>query len=177
MPKKYRFFFVVSMFFAAAAFGVPILLNSWKIDSVRVVLKQGAREPCDVSFAKIGKDEAAPDYNLAIRLGKKWMDCGTYANTGIGEGLEYKIQGLAPTFLAREIRWVEKDKLNSDLLEQLPIGSDHLVGNSFEFHVERAFDLEAGFAWFFDTRLGKIVSAAIGMALFVSLSVAILANM
>ena len=177
MPKKYRVFLVVSMVFATAAFGVPILLNSWNIDSVRVVLKQGAREARDVSFAMIGKDEAAPDYNLDIRLGKKWMDCGTYANTCIGEGLEYKIQGLAPTYLARDIRWVEKDKLESDLLEQMPISSDHLVGNSYEFHIARAFDLEAGFSWFFDTLLGKIVSAAIGMALFVSLSVAILANM
>ena len=130
-------------------FSVGILLNSQAITQVLVKLNENAKEPKDALGISLIKS-TKPDYQLKIRHGEKWLDCGTIVDTYVGSGLQYQITELLPKYKAKEIQLIEADNIKDDLLEQLQIANDVVRGKNYTFIIQYEFNLNAGFEWFFD---------------------------
>lgn len=146
---------------------VGILLNSKELSSVTVSLLPGGVEHKDKTLLGMGKNDQAADYQLQLRSKKDgWIDLGTFANTPIGDGLTYTPSDSIPMRTIQEVRLLDHDKLESDVLDQGPLDRGEYQGVNYKIQVLSSFSLEAGFHWFFATPVGLAILAGIGIAVF-----------
>jgi hypothetical protein len=149
------------------------LANSNAITQVRVQLLPGKEESNDHHLLGIGDGDKLPDYTVRIRTNDRWMQIGTQLNTSAADGLNFPLAESLPVRQALEIQLVEDDKLENDILEQLPINGTKLTGNRFAFEIATERSSRAGMEWFFDTPVGKAISIGITIAVVVVILAAI----
>ena len=95
------------------------------------------------------------------------FDLGTFANTPIGDGLTFQPQQVIPMADLTDIRLLDRDKLESDVLEQFPYDESKYVGKNYSFEIGTAKSLEAGLAWFFKTPVGLAIITGIIFAVVI----------
>jgi hypothetical protein len=147
-----------------SAFVLGCLLNAEAIKEVRVRLKPGAEEPGDHHLLGIGDRDKLPDYSLRIRTRNRWAAAGTQLNTTAANWLVFPVKAALPLRHALELQLVEEDKLENDVLEQLPLTAMTITGKQFEFQIGTERSFESGMEWFFDTPIGKAISLGITIA-------------
>jgi hypothetical protein len=140
-----------------------VLLHAETLRAVEVTLIEGAQEPGD--GALLGK--SAPDYRLEVRAQGRWIECATFKDTPIGEGLRFELPGTVPRGAVTDLRLVEDDAANDDLLEELPVEGDAVSGKAFHFELENGWAIGAGFEWFLGTPAGIVLALGAGLAILV----------
>jgi hypothetical protein len=149
------------------AFAIGCLLNATAITEVRMRLKPGAEEPGDHHLLGIGEKEKLPDYRLSIRTKDGWEEVGTRLNTSAAGWLGFPLGSGLPARRALELQLIEDDKVENDILEQLPIRGTAFSGKQFDFTIATRQSFESGMEWFFDTPIGKAISLGITIAVAV----------
>lgn len=115
----------------------------------------------------VGKSDEPADYQLKLRSKKEgWIDLGTFANTPIGNGLTFTPSDSIPLRTIQEVRLLDHDKIESDVLDQGPLVKGAYRGVNYNIQTLSAFSLEAGFHWFFATPVGLAILFGIGAAIF-----------
>ncbi len=147
-----------------ALFAVLSALNAKVISSVRIKLNPGVEEHLDHHLFGFGKEKELPDYRVSIRDRSGWRDLGTKLNTSARDWLEYPVKGNLRFQSAMEIRVVEDDAIEDDVLDQVQIAGESVRGGSFEYRIGTAYRFEAGLKWFFDTAVGKAICLGITIA-------------
>lgn len=144
-------------------------MNRNAMTSVSVKLKPGVEEPGDHHLLGIGGADKLPDYELRFRDGGEWHTIGLHPNQSAAEGLEFPLKNPWPLYRIEEIQLIEKDHLEDDVLEQLPVQSSKLSGKSFEFEITESSSWSAGTQWFWDTAIGKafLLGITLGVAVIV----------
>jgi hypothetical protein len=148
-------------------FAMGCLLNATAITEVRMRLKPGAEEPGDHHLLGIGDQDKLPDYRLSIRTKDGWEQVGTRMNTSAAGWMSFPIVNGLPARRALELQLVEDDKLENDVLEQLPMIGTAFSGKRFDFTIATKQSIESGMEWFFDTPVGKAISLGITIAVVV----------
>lgn len=155
----------IGAFFAWAIVG--ILLNSKELSSVSVSLLPSGVEHKDKTLLGVGKDDEAADYQLKLRSRTEgWIDLGTFVNTPIGDGLTFTPSESIPLRTIQEVRLLDQDKVESDVLDQGPLVKGTYQGVNYKFDALSTFSLEAGFHWFFATPVGIAILVGLGAAVF-----------
>lgn len=136
-----------------------------RVTAVRVTLCAGAEEPGD---GILGRD--APDYRLDLRgldlHGEgDWLDCGTYEDRPVGDGLVWEVPVPMPLAALAELRLTEVDALDDDRLEELVLDGRVVVGRAFRFELETSFDLGLAVGQFLGTPLGMALAFGIVVSL------------
>jgi hypothetical protein len=147
-----------------AVFALGCLTNADAITQVRMRLLDGKQEPSDHHLLGIGDEDRLPDYSLRIRAGNQWNQVGTRLNTSAKQWLSFPLAEGIPVRRAFEVQVVEDDKLENDILEQLPISGTQFAGDMFEFDISTERSTKVGMEWFFDTPVGKAISVGITIA-------------
>jgi hypothetical protein len=150
-----------------AAFGIGCMLNAESISTIEVRLKPGVQEPGDHHLLGIGNEDKLPDYSLSVRTRRGWELIGTRLNTSAVDGLTFPVKNGTSLRSAAELRLVEDDKVENDVLELLPVSGTKLSGKEFDFSLTTERRFESGMEWFFDTPPGKAISLGITLAVFV----------
>lgn len=142
---------------------VGIAVNTGTLSEVTVTLKTDRVEHRDKTILGVGNDDEAPDYQLRVKAKGRWKDLGTYGNSWVREGLTFKPNENIPMHEVTEIQLLDLDKLESDLLEQVPVGEESYSysGNNYVFQVATTNEVESGFAWFFTTPIGIAILTGI----------------
>ena len=153
----------VLVFIGWAIFGVG--MNSVSLDSVTVRLTPGGEEYRDKTVLGIGKNEEPPDYQLKVQTTDSTELIGIFANTYIGEGLEFKPQRSIPKRDIIGFQLTDKDTIESDVLEQFPYDEDLYQGENYTFQIANRIDIESGLAWFFKTPVGIAILAGITISI------------
>ena len=142
------------------AFVVGVLLHGTTAEAVLVELKEGAEEPRDGGVLGMG---GAPDYRLEVDLGRKVLECATYVDTRVGDGLRFEVPGPPPRGAVLALKLVEDDAARDDVLEEVPVEGDVVEGVAFRFTIERGWSLGAGVEWFLGTPVGVLVGALLAV--------------
>ena len=152
---------------AVGMFAWEVFSNSHRISSVLVQIQPGKVEPTDPVVLGFGADDRDPDYNLRIRMLDRfrWVDCGTFQNRPIDDGLTFVVPKRVPLHQAVELKLLDADRMESDILEQLPVDATSLKGDRYTMTIETSRDVHSGIAWFFDTPVGQAVFAGIAIAI------------
>lgn len=147
---------------------VGVFRNSTQLSTVSVILLPDGVEHVDKTFLKIGEADKAADYQLRVRSTKEgWLDLGTFANTPIGTGIDFKPSDTYPTRTIQEVQLLDHDKIESDILDQGPIENKQYTGSNYQFKIESEFSIEAGLHWFFATPVGIAILVGIGIAVLI----------
>lgn len=153
----------------AALFVFLSFRNSTVVTSVAIRLKDGVQEHKDPAPLGVGKEHQLPDYRVKLHVTRRFLniDLGVQLNTSATNWIEFLVKDAVPLQHLQEVLIIEDDKVVNDVLDRLHVNGDRAEGRSFQcrLNVERSF--EAGMGWFFDTPIGKAVSA--GIAIFVVL--------
>jgi hypothetical protein len=152
--------------FLIAAFGIGCMLNADAINQIEVRLKPGVEEPGDHHLLGVGDADKLPDYSLSIRTKDGWEPVGTRLNTSAAQGLTFPVTNGIPFRGIAELRLVEDDKFENDVLEQVPADGTKISGKQFDFALATERRFEAGMEWFFSTPPGKAISLGITLAVF-----------
>lgn len=153
------------VFLAAGAIGAAT--NAGRAVGATVRLVEGAAEPADPSVLGVGRGSAAPDYRLDLRVGGDWIDCGTFPDTPVGEGLHFRIPGRVALDDVEELRLVEVDRVSDDVLERVSVGGRTAVGEAYRFEIETELDWWIGVDWLLSTPVGILVGVGIVVAVAV----------
>jgi hypothetical protein len=81
----------------------------------------------------------------------------------------FEVQPPLATFGLVELQLRENDRLDDDLLEQLPVQGSAFEGDDFRFELRYTFEVQAGLAWFFGTPVGVLVGLGIVIATILSI--------
>lgn len=137
------------------------LFGAWShgvaLDAVRVSLLEGQSEVGD-GLAGV------PDYRLDVKGDGEWIELGVFENHPIGAGLEWRVPGAFPMQSLQELRLVEVDLANDDVLESLPANGSEFEGLKYSYVLAERRDLKIALRWFFDTPVGAIT--ALGIVIF-----------
>ncbi|MDA1267237.1 MAG: hypothetical protein O2816_19320 [Planctomycetota bacterium] len=161
MAKRHRLVGPVLL----VAFLCGVLLHGKTLEAVKVTLLEGAEEPADGGVAGIGG--SPPDYRLEVKAGNNWLQSAVFKDTRIGDGLHFEVPGPPPYGAATTLRLVEDDKIDNDILEELPIEGESFDGKAYRFELQSGWSLGAGFEWFLSTPLGAILALGASVALVV----------
>lgn len=143
------------------AFAIGAYVHGETLDAVVVELKEGAEEPRDGGLLGVGGGD--PDYRLEVDLGRKVLECATYADRPIGEGLRFEVPGTPSVEAVLALRLIEDDPARDDVLETVPVTDDVVEGVAFRFRLERGWSAGAGVTWFLGTAVGVLVAALLGV--------------
>ncbi|MFT7676782.1 MAG: hypothetical protein ACI8QC_000757 [Planctomycetota bacterium] len=142
----------------AALLVILSLYGAWShglaLDSVRVSLLEGQSE---VGDGLLG----VPDYRLDVKGEGEWVELGVFENTPMGQGLEWRVPGALAMQSLKELRLVEVDLANDDVLESRPVNGTEFDGQSYQYVLTARRDFMVAFGWFFNTPLGAISSMGI----------------
>lgn len=167
--KQLTSWFTVGVSLLAIFFLIGVAMNRNAMTSVSVNLKPGAEEPGDHHLLGIGDSDKLPDYELRFRDGEDWHTIGLQPNQSAAEGLEFPLKNPWPLYRVEEIKLIENDHLENDVLEQLPVQTSKLSGKSFDFEIIESSSWTAGSQWCWDTAIGKafLLGITIGVAAIV----------
>jgi hypothetical protein len=171
--KLVKFVCLALAILLVAVFAAGSLMNADAITQVRVQLLPGKEEPGDHHLLGIGEEDRLPDYSIRIRTMDHWQQIGTRLNTSAGHGISFPLAAPISLRQASELQLIEDDKLENDVLEQLPISGTTFAGERFEFEISTERSSKAGMEWFFDTPVGKAISAGITIAVIVLILAAV----
>jgi len=147
--------------------GVGVYFSGERLVAVRVSLLPGAEEAGDRRVLGLGGGSAAPDYRLEVDAGDGWIDCGTFLDTEVGDGLRFELPAALSAPSVRELRLLDQDRLADDELERVVVEGERVEGEAYAFLMERKWDLQTGVEAFLGTPLGILVTLGIGVALLV----------
>jgi hypothetical protein len=143
--------------------------NSTVVKSVAIHLNDGVKEHRDPSLLGVGKEHQLPDYQVKLHVTRRFrnVDLGTRLNTSATNWIEFAVKDVVPLRHLQEVLIIEDDKVVNDVLDRVPVRNETTEGRLFQCRLATERSFEAGMNWFFDTPVGKAVSA--GIALFVIL--------
>jgi hypothetical protein len=164
--RRFRFSFAMLVAVLAIVFTAGAAMNRTAMTAIKVQLKPGAEEPGDHHLLGVGGKDKLPDYELRFRSGDDWHTVGARRNQSAAAGLEFPMKEPWPLRKVEELRLVETDHMEDDVLEQLPAGEGRLAGKAFEFEIIQAESWSAGAQWVWDTAIGKaiLLGITIGVA-------------
>ncbi|MEX0321936.1 MAG: hypothetical protein AB3N63_07230 [Puniceicoccaceae bacterium] len=148
--EKHTYYIVqglVVLLFAWIFWGV--FQNSNLISSVTISLNDYSIEHRDATFGELGKADEAPDYRLMYLSKKGWQELGSFANTWIGSGLEFKPEQAIRRKDIIELRLVDADTGEDDLLEHFAFDKKILKGRNYTITASTRVDWKSGFSWFY----------------------------
>ena len=151
-----------------------LLANSYRVASVTVAPRADFKERFDLGLP--GSKDRLPDYRLEIKstAGSSWIDCGTFMNRQIGEGLTWTVKNLVPIRELIEMRMLETDIATmNDTIDQTAYSGQTSSGPYVQFIVESEFSLDAGYDWVFDHPLGQTFIVALAAIVFIGLLIVV----
>ncbi len=151
-----------------------LLANSYRVASVTVAPRADFNERFDLGLP--GSKDRLPDYRLEIKstAGSSWIDCGTFMNRQIGEGLTWTVKNLVPIRELIEMRMLETDIATmNDTIDQTAYSGQTSSGPYVQFIVESEFSLDAGYDWVFDHPLGQAFIVALAAIVFIGLLIVV----
>jgi hypothetical protein len=147
---------------------VGAALNRTALTAVVVQLRPGVEEPGDHHLLGVGAKDKLPDYELSFRTRQDgWQTLGEHRNTSAKDGLEFRLSEPYPLRKVEELRLVEDDHLENDVLEQLAVTGNNLVGKAFDLKIQTTESWAAGAQWFWDSPIGKAILAGISIAVVI----------
>ncbi len=134
--------------------GVAVLILAWifwgvfqnsnLVTSVTISLNDYSIEHRDNTFGDLGKADEAPDYRLMYLSKKGWIELGSYANTWIGNGLEFKPDRRIRLKDIRELQLVDADTGRDEILEHFPFEGKLHIGRNYTITAATKVDLKSG---------------------------------
>lgn len=135
------------MLFAWFFWGV--FQNSVHVSSVRISLNDHSIEHRDNTFGELGKVDEAPDYRLLYLSRNGWKELGSFANTWIGNGLEFKPEQRIRRKDIIELQLVDADTGSDDILEHFRFKDDTHKGRNYTISASTIRDWKSGLTWIF----------------------------
>jgi hypothetical protein len=161
--KRTRLIIGAALIFLCAVFLVLSWHNSIALTSVSIHLKEGVKEHMDHTLLTLGAEHRLPDYKVQLRVSRKFLarDLGTKLNTSATNWLEYPVTDHVPFRQVQEVVIIEDDKVENDLLERMQVTGTEMQGAIFRYRLTTNRSFDVGMEWFFDTPVGKAVTAGI----------------
>jgi hypothetical protein len=147
------------------------------LSTVTLSLRSPGAEHTDKYIPGLNTEEKAPDYGIEVRVGQAWETIGVRQNQFLGEeSLRFEVQSSIPIRAIQEIRVIDDDPIEDDVLERLDFHSGKIVGQGFVITSSTRFDLASGLELFWTSTVGKAVllGLAVGIALVIFRTVMIL---
>jgi hypothetical protein len=167
--RRLQGWFVALIAALAVCFLIGAALNRTGLTAVRVQLKPGVDEPGDHHLLGVGGKDKLPDYELEVRGGDRWVSLGGRRNTSAKDGLEFSVKEPLPLRKVEELRLVEQDHMENDVLDRLPVNGEKLAGKAFDFEIKSAESWSVGAQWFWDSAIGKAILAGITIAVVITI--------
>ena len=153
---------------------VMVGIRSEGLRVIKVTALDENLEPRDHHLPLIKQKEALPDYEIIIqkREGIK-TSLGTKDNTSAKEGLEWRLDTAISLRDIASIELLDRDKLISDLLVEVPVSTPSIVAGNYRFEFQTERSAETGLNSFFNTPLGRTlkwifwIACALGILLLV----------
>ncbi len=142
--RYFRYFILAVILLLMLKLGAGIFMNASRIESVTVNLLPGVTEQRD--FAIPGIKQALPDYRLQVRAQGAWVDCGTFENTSIKNGITWTVSEVVAESLFNEIKLLEARPGFDEVLAQVQVNDGKIVDESYEFEYASTYSMGAGVA-------------------------------
>jgi hypothetical protein len=147
IQKKHIYIGIPALVLAWYCWGV--LQNSSLITSVTISLNDYSIEHRDNTFGELGKADEAPDYHLRYLSRKGWQDLGSFRNTWIGNGLEFKPERKIRRNDILEFQLIDVDTGEDEILEHFRFKKKLHKGGNYTLTASTEVDLKSGITWLF----------------------------
>lgn len=121
--------------------------NATLISSITISLNAYSIEHRDSTLGEWGKANEAPDYRLMYLSKQGWNELGSFANTWIGSGLEFKPNQTLRRKDIIELRLVDVDTGEDDILEHFQFDRKIHKGRNYTIAAKTKVDWKSGFRW------------------------------